>query len=140
MTIYYEEPIVPLGICCNIPAGSNGSANLLQRTHSSPGEQSYKALTGKNIKFPWGIVTILVCILRHDGTIHPKCFISFLGEQSFLYSAVFPFGTMRVQIYYSMKNPQFPWGTVTIDIDWQESIVPPGNCHNITAYLKPSCH
>ena len=38
----------------------------------------------------------------------------------------FPFGTMRVEIYYDMKNSQFPWGTVTIDIDWQESIVPPG--------------
>ena len=33
---------------------------------------------------------------------------------------------MRVEIYYTTKNPQFPWGTVTIDIDWQESIIPPG--------------
>ena len=120
----WQESIVPPGNCHNI-------------TNSSPGEQSYKALTGKNIKFLWGIVTILVCILRHDGTIHPKYFISFLGEQSFLYSVAFPFGTMRVEIYYNMKNSQFPRGTVTIDIDRQECIVPPGNCHNRTVNLKP---
>ena len=125
--IDWQESIVPPGNCHNI-------------TNSSPGEQSYKALTGKKIKFPWGIVTILVSILRHDGTIHPKYFIGFLGEQSFLYSVAFPFGTIRVEIYYNMKNSQFPWGTVTMDIDWQESIIPPGNCHNVTIHLKPWCH
>ena len=101
-TICYKGPIVPLGNSLN--------RHWLSRTCSSPGEQlQYQSVSYAIMARTTNIISLF-----------------FFGEQLLLYSTAFLFGTMRVEIYYTTKNPQFPWGTVTIDIDWQESIVPPG--------------